>query len=104
MKMYLDDGIRGVWKRPLSEMVVGLTEITSENSFSIYPNPTNGQFTVFLPTENAEIIVTDILGQEIIKIQTTQNTSNLQINNNGIYNIYVQTAQGTATQKLIVNR
>jgi hypothetical protein len=78
--------------------------LEEDNSFSIYPNPTSGQFTVELSTDNAEIIVTDILGKQIIKTQTIHNTKNLQLEDNGIYFISITTKQGTITRKLIVNK
>ncbi|MEI6488398.1 MAG: glycosyl hydrolase family 18 protein [Bacteroidota bacterium] len=76
----------------------------SASSLTIYPNPTSGQFTILLPTDYAIISVTDILGQMILKTQTTEKTLNLELDNNGVYIIYVKTKQGTTTRKLIVNR
>jgi len=73
------------------------------NSISVYPNPSNGQFTIALPTDNAAITVTDILGQQILKGQVTQKTTDLQLDNNGVYIVYITTKQGTTTRKLIVN-
>jgi len=83
---------------------VGISESDNLLDIVIFPNPSNGDFTILLPTEKAEIIVTDILGQQILKIQATQKTTNLQLDYNGVYIVYVTTKQGTATRKLIVNR
>ena len=83
------------------------TSISStSNDFDIqlYPNPANGDFAIVLPTDYAEILVTNIVGQQILKTQTTQRTTNLQLDNNGVYIVYVKTKQGTSTRKLIVNR
>ncbi|MFZ9943052.1 MAG: T9SS type A sorting domain-containing protein [Bacteroidia bacterium] len=76
---------------------------TNENSFVIFPNPTVGQFTIVTHTDNAEIIVTDILSQLIIKTKATQETLNLQLDNTGVYIVHRITNQGTTSQKLIVN-
>ena len=84
--------------------IVFFDSLSFSNSFSIFPNPTSGQFTILLPIDNAEITVTNALGQQILKKQTTQKTTNLQLDNNGLYIVYVTTKQGTTTGKLIVNR
>jgi uncharacterized repeat protein (TIGR03803 family) len=83
---------------------VGVKATAIDNSFTIYPNPTSGQFTILLPTENASIIVTNLMGQEIIKERATQKTTTLQLDTNGVYIVYVKTKKGTTIQKLIVNR
>lgn len=82
---------------------IGVLASTNDNSFNIYPNPTSGQFTISFPTDNATIIITDLLGQQIIKTQTIQKTTTLQLDNKGVYIVYVKTKQGTTAQKLIVN-
>ena len=85
--------------------VVGIKDYVEEdNAFSVYPNPTSGQFTVELLKENAEVIVTDMLGKQISKIQTTQKKMNWQLEDSGFYIVNVKTNQGTITRKLIVNR
>jgi hypothetical protein len=81
----------------------GIEEIQNGNSLFVFPNPTNGQFTIMLPTDNCGIIVTDIVGQEIIKSEATQRVMNLQLQQNGVYIIYVSGKDGTYTSKLIVN-
>jgi chitinase len=77
---------------------------TSEIALStaMYPNPTSGQFTIMLPIDNATISITDLLGQQIMKIQATQRITNLQLDKVGVYFVHVATKEGTTTQKLIV--
>lgn len=74
------------------------------SSISIYPNPTNGQFTISLPTENAELNITDVSGRLILKKQITQKITNLQLDKNGIYIISIKTKNELVTRKLIINR
>ena len=79
-------------------------ELQLSSSFDVYPNPSGGQFTIAFPADETEIIITDILGQQIIKTQTVQKWMNLQINKNGVYIVSIRTKQGTATRKIIINR
>ena len=71
---------------------------------SLFPNPTNGQFTLSLPTNNVEITITDILGQEVLKTTATQKETTLQLDNNGVYFISLKSKDGILTRKLIVSR
>ncbi len=88
-----------------SSFTTGISQMTNDQiSIAIYPNPTSGLFTILLPAGTAEIMVTDLLGQQIIKTPATQQTMSLQLNENGVYIVYVSTKQGTAARKLIVNR
>lgn len=76
----------------------------SENSFfSLYPNPTNGQFTITLSKDQAELFITNLLGQQILKTQLTQMTTSFQLDKDEVYLVYVKTKEGTSVQKLIVN-
>ena len=82
----------------------GVAYYYDQDKINIYPNPTNGQFTISHLHDNTIIIITDILGQQILKIQTAQNITNLQLDNNGVYIVHVITKQGITSQKIIVNQ
>ena len=79
-----------------------ISSFEEEIEVSIYPNPTNGQFTVLLSTANSVITVTDIAGQQVLVTNAPQKEINLHIDKNGVYIIVITTNQGTTTQKLIV--
>ena len=71
-------------------------------SCSISPNPTTGQFSISIPTDEAEISITDNLGKQVLKIYATQKVTNINIDNYGIYFVCVKTKAGTMTSKIIV--
>jgi hypothetical protein len=85
----------------------GFTIDTDESTFSpaisIFPNPTNRYFAINLPAENAEIIVTDLAGKQILRRRTTQKTVSLEVEYAGSYIIFVITKAGITAQRLIVN-
>jgi len=70
----------------------------------IYPNPTNGSFTIAVPTEKAQITVTNILGAVVLQQYTTTSTTHLQLDRTGVYMVHLRTDQGTTTRKLVVDR
>lgn len=78
-------------------------EVTADGAVSIYPNPNTGQCTVSLPVEDAEITVTDLMGQHIVKTQARGRTTKLRLANKGVYIVYVTTKLGTSSKKIIVS-
>ena len=73
-------------------------------SFSVYPNPSNGECVVSLSENDAEVTVTDLLGQTIINSTSDNGKLKLKIDHSGIYTIYVRTENGYEAQKILVNR
>ncbi|MCO4819337.1 MAG: T9SS type A sorting domain-containing protein [Bacteroidetes bacterium] len=81
-----------------------ISNLETEIAISVYPNPTKGQFTISLSTDNAIITITDILGQLVFKDHLSQKKMNLNLYQNGVYMINISTMQGTTTRKIIVNQ
>lgn len=81
-----------------------ISNFETETAISVYPNPSNGQFTVLLSMDNAMISVTDILGKQVINTNTAQKEVNLQLDHDGLYIINITTKRGTVTKKIIVNK
>ncbi len=83
---------------------VGINQYNANsNEVTVYPNPNNGNF-VLTTTENATaIMVTDILGNELISMTPTNTTTNINLSTQpaGIYFIKV-IANGAQTVKRIV--
>ena len=87
----------------IRDVTLGLSELTGEISFEVYPNPATGPVTLMLPGDPAEIRITDIIGQEVMYIKTMDRRVKLQLEKSGIYFVTVKTKKGTATRKIIVS-
>jgi len=81
----------------------GIERYSNSANVSVYPNPSNGNF-VITTTENTNtIMVTDILGNELVSINPTGTTTNVNLSAqpSGVYFIKV-TANGAQTVKRII--
>ncbi|MCU0441660.1 MAG: T9SS type A sorting domain-containing protein, partial [Bacteroidia bacterium] len=83
------------------ETVISVEEVTSEaGPFSIYPNPTNGKFTISSKTnvEIKSIKLVDLLGRVVLT--NTEMNTNAEIDlsklNTGIYMLYIEDVKGNA--------
>lgn len=65
-------------------------ETVNNDIFSVYPNPTSGILTIET-LENSTISIFNIMGEEVIKMTTTQNSSKLDMSklSNGAYLVKV---------------
>jgi YD repeat-containing protein len=75
------------------------------NSIKIYPNPTNGKFTIELgDIEPSAIIITDIMGKQVY---TTRSSGDLDIDltnlQKGIYLVNINSGAKSSTQKIVVH-
>jgi hypothetical protein len=85
---------------------VGISEPSFENSFSIYPNPNPGIFTIASKLPGYELAITNDLGEEILfkKIQNPKSEIDLSKQPNGIYFIHITSERGTAVKKIIIDK
>jgi hypothetical protein len=85
-----------------------LNEGSLENGFKIYPNPSNGNFTVdthMLKYDNISISVYDLLGSKIQKFENIKIfpfKMDLNDLSNGIYYFKINCGNKTITQKVII--
>jgi hypothetical protein len=85
---------------------VGIEENVSE-FVSVYPNPTNGIFTVNVnDTKATSISVLNTLGEEIYQAKCNGNNTVVDLKNaaNGVYFIQVATEAGILNELLSNNR
>jgi hypothetical protein len=73
-------------------------------SFSVYPNPNNGDFIIVLnTTEAADVIVYDAIGQVVSAQQMQPGMQNkISVNASGAYMVTVVTASGERTSKRVI--
>jgi hypothetical protein len=109
---YVDNNItaatfgRGVWQSPLPT-VLGTDEFQLQN-IGIYPNPSNGIFSIklgeFIPKS---IEITDLTGKIIYTQKGFENNNEIVLNlssiSNGIYFIKIATDSQSLTRKIIKN-
>jgi len=80
----------------------GIDDISSENDFNVFPNPSNGNFSV-KAVENATVIITDIHGKIILRDQIKSSVKTFDIGNqaNGLYLIKINSQNSSKTKVLI---
>jgi len=70
---------------------------------SIYPNPTNSNFTIKLPENTKNITITNSLGQIVEKRNINNQTmQNFEIKNNGMYFVQITTDKEIITKKVVI--
>lgn len=99
---------RGLWASPLVESTIGIEDVISESTMSIYPNPATSEFTIAIPKSmQAEVRVFDITGKLLIYEAKTQiankHTVDVSSLSSGTYFVRLNTEDGTATKKLLIN-
>ncbi|MFY7964955.1 MAG: family 16 glycosylhydrolase [Chitinophagaceae bacterium] len=76
------------------------------NSFEMYPNPTQSQFTIYQSQliGTGTIVITDLYGKQVKQQPLSMGTNNINISSlsKGMYLVSVITNQGKATKKLVV--
>lgn len=73
--------------------------------FNLFPNPTSEQITIVFEAQEKRIIqLTDILGNEILRIENNELSLQLDASNypKGVYFIKVESDKGTSSQKIVV--
>lgn len=90
----------------INEFKLGATNINAANavSFSIYPNPSNGQFTLVSGNESAcDYAILNMQGQQIYSAQVDGTTTiDLSRQPKGVYFIRISNAFSTSIEKIVI--
>ncbi|MFZ1677610.1 MAG: T9SS type A sorting domain-containing protein [Saprospiraceae bacterium] len=109
--IYVATGGFGLWRRKISDLdIVSTQPITQTNDISIYPNPSNGNFTLNLDSNisgDAKLMITDISGKVcftrdiFLKPQTKVDASTLP---SGLYFLSIRSGDKFYTGKIVVQK
>ncbi|HEX7412678.1 MAG TPA: T9SS type A sorting domain-containing protein [Bacteroidia bacterium] len=86
---------------------IGIKQETIANyQLSVYPNPTNDILQVVCNLENAELTITDVLGNVLMQQKMETKTTSIDVSNlsESIYFIQVKTKEGVLTKKIVVKK
>ncbi|WP_417611134.1 M43 family zinc metalloprotease [Owenweeksia hongkongensis] len=88
---------------------ISLAEVPLNQSLSVFPNPTNGNFSVSLshqPQSDLNLVIYDLYGKQVSDYTIDKNTSLFNIENlnlaSGIYVLSFTDGEDTYSQKLII--
>jgi hypothetical protein len=84
--------------------IVGTTNATTANHFTLYPNPTTGILHLTTTFTNFTVTVSDVLGKTILQ---NQNTTDIDLGTcaNGLYFVTLRSDNaGQVTQRVLLNR
>lgn len=90
----------------LSVFPTGISSLSTQKAISIYPNPNNGIFSVNIPGDKTEIVITNITGQVIKRVPAEQGgtlTIDISGEPGGIYLLHLTNRETTMTEKLVVH-
>lgn len=83
--------------------LVGVNETVTENTFSVFPNPSNGNFTVNSEITKGEIVIYNVEGEKILSENSSGKTEiDLTNQPKGIYFVQIKSGEQISSKKIII--
>jgi hypothetical protein len=89
----------------VSNCGIGIEQNSNSINVSIYPNPSNGVFTVSVTdlTDNTMLSIYNSIGQLVYTKQLSKDTETINTNlSNGFYTLKLQSMQGTTIKQIVI--
>jgi hypothetical protein len=97
------NGFLDIYCHKMNSIAVGISEIKADSQINIYPNPSDGLITIDL-LYNSTIIITDVLGQEIVTVFLNPGRQHVNIKNHpsGVYFLNIITENKISNSQKII--
>lgn len=84
----------------------GIDELRMTDSWKAYPNPAGGIFNIEYREEIREVRVTNVLGQVVYHSEVANNNNKVDLSNQpqGLYWLYISTAEGYGVKQITIRR
>lgn len=90
--------------------ISGVQQLNNNSIINIYPNPTNGKFTIemndLLKQVQHDVSIYNVIGEKVFQFEINNPKFEIDISKQpaGVYLLKLQTEQGIVTKKLIINK
>ena len=74
---------------------------TGSGTLTVYPNPTNGDFTIAL-RQTSQINVYNAMGQQILNLNEASGLQHLHLDATGVYFVRISNGNGVEVKKVVV--
>ena len=105
--LYAGTGYQGIWKRSLTEIATSISETSTNNNFTIYPNPATSNLTINLQQlthlQNTTVSIYDVQGKLLLQQSITQPQTEINIASfaKGIYVVKVNNDNNSMQSKFV---
>ena len=75
--------------------------LTDSETITVYPNPSNGDFTVAL-RQTSQVSVFNFMGQQIFSLNEVNGLQHFHLNEAGVYFVRISNRNGIEMNKVVV--